>query len=128
MIRLSVRWWRWILASVMTAGLAFALRPLAPSEGPENWFPHADKMFHLLFFALLWWMGQRARLGSAGRLALGLMAFAVGIELAQALFTATRSASPTDVAADGLGLLAGAWLNRRLEAVTLGRQPEEDGR
>jgi hypothetical protein len=127
LIRLSVRSWRWILAAVMAAGLGFALRPLS-EVSPENWFPQSDKLVHVAFFALLWWMGQRARLGSAGRLAVGLMAFAVGIELAQALFTATRSASPTDVAADGLGLLAGAWLNRRLEAVTLSRQPEEDGR
>ena len=127
MIRLSVRSWRWMLATLMAAGLGFALRPLS-EVSPENWFPQSDKLFHVLFFALLWWMGQRARLGSAGRLALGLMAFAVGIELAQALFTATRSASPTDVAADGLGLLVGAWLNGRLEAAASRRQPEEDGR
>lgn len=116
-----------MLATLMAAGLGFALRPLS-EVSPENWFPQSDKLFHVLFFALLWWMGQRARLGSAGRLALGLMAFAVGIELAQALFTATRSASPTDVAADGLGLLVGAWLNGRLEAAASRSQPEEDGR
>jgi hypothetical protein len=127
LIRLSVRSWRWILAAVMAAGLGFALRPLS-EVSPENWFPQSDKLVHVAFFALLWWMGQRARLGSALRLAVGLMAFAVGIELAQALFTATRSASPTDVAADGLGVLAGAGLNRRLEAAALSRQPEEDGR
>ena len=127
MIRPSVRSWRWILATVMAAGLAFALRPLS-EVSPENWFPQSDKLVHVAFFALLWWMGQRARVGSAGRLALGLMSFAVGIELAQALFTATRSASATDVAADGLGLLVGAWLNGRLEEAASNRQPEEDGR
>lgn len=127
MIHLSVRSWRWILAAVMAAGLGFALRPLS-EVSLENWFPQSDKLVHVAFFALLWWIGQRARLGSALRLAVGLMAFAVGIELAQALFTATRSASPTDVAADGLGLLAGAWLTGRLEAAASRRQPEEDGR
>lgn len=127
MIDLSPRSWRWVLAAVMITGLAFALRPLDDAS-PENWFSQSDKIFHVLFFGLLWWMGTRARVGSSVALALGLMAFAVGIELAQALFTATRSASIADVIADGLGVLSGAWVTARLDAVASRRQPNEHGR
>ncbi|MDH4060367.1 MAG: VanZ family protein [Aquincola sp.] len=127
MIDLSPRAWRWLLAVVMFTGLAFALRPL-DDMAPENWFPQSDKVFHLLFFGLLWWMGTRARLGSSIWLAVGLMAFAVGIEVAQALFTASRSASAADVLADGVGVLLGAWATPRLDAIASRRQPQKHGR
>lgn len=98
-----------------------ALRPLLPGAGPENWFPGADKLCHMTFFALLWNLGVRARLAPAWLLALGLLLFGVGIEVAQSVFTTTRSASFTDVLADAAGLLLGAALLRAISV----RQPEK---
>jgi VanZ family protein len=126
LIDLSPRAWRWILATVMITGLAFALRPL-DDMAPENWFPQSDKVFHVLFFGLLWWMGTRARLGRSIWLVVVLMAFAVGIEVAQALFTTSRTASVADVLADGVGVLLGAWVTPWLDAAASRRQPEEHG-
>lgn len=108
----------------MVAGLASALRPLTAGQGPENWFPSADKLHHLWFFALLWCLADRARLGTAWRRAIGLLLFGVAMELAQGAFTATRGMSFADVLADAAGLAIGALLMRRFS----GRQPQEDGR
>lgn len=109
----------------MVVGLAWALRPLAPHEGPENWFPNADKLHHMWVFALLWWMGVRARLGPSWPLALGLMAYAVVMEVAQGLLTTTRSASLVDVACDAAGVLLGFLILRRSALRAL---PEEHRR
>ena len=125
MIAVSPRAWRGVLAAVMASAFAFALRPLNETS-PENWFPQSDRLLHLLFFALLWWLGRRARVASATGLVVGFMAFAVGIEVAQALLTSTRSASLADVVSDACGLLAGAWVTGRLEAAASSGQPEED--
>ena len=115
--------WRCLLAAVMIAGLAFALRPLSAGQGPENWFPNADKLLHLWFFALLWCLADRARLGSAWPRALGLLLFGGAIELAQGAFTATRGMSLADVLADAAGLGLGALLMRRFSR----REPQENG-
>jgi VanZ family protein len=108
MSRLTPFHWRLLLLSAMATGMAFALRPLGVGQGPENWFPSADKVHHLWFFALLFWMGYRAALRPAWALALGLVAFGVSIEIAQN-FTATRSASLADLLSDSTGI-AMAWL------------------
>jgi VanZ family protein len=121
-IAVSAREWRWVLVVVMVAGFAFALRPI-DADSPENWFPQSDKLAHLVFFALLWWLGRRARLASAAGLAIGFLAFAVAIEVAQAFFTAGRTASVADVVADASGLLLGAWITGRLEAAGSVREP-----
>lgn len=115
---------RGLLAALLVAGLAMSLRPLAPGAGPENWFAGADKLLHVGYFVLLWWLGVYARLVSPWMLGLGLLLFGVGIEAAQGAFTATRSASFTDVLADAAGLLLGAALTRAVSA----RQPQEDCR
>lgn len=104
--------WRWLLAVLLLAGLAFALRPLAPHEGPENWFANADKLHHLWFFALLWWLALRAGLPRGWPLGLALLVYGAGMELAQGLLTTSRSASLIDVLADGAGVLLGAALSR----------------
>lgn len=122
---MSARAWRWVLAAVMVAGLAIALRPLN-EHSPENWFPQSDKLAHLGFFALLWWLGRRSRLASPAGLAIGFLAFAVGIEVAQALSTTGRAASVADVVADAAGLLLGVWITRRLEAAESAGEPEKD--
>lgn len=108
----------------MLAGLASALRPLTVGQGPENWFQGADKLHHLWFFTLLWILADRARLGSAWRLAFGLLLFGVGVELAQGAFTATRGTSFADLLADAAGLGIGALLTRAFSD----RKPQEDGR
>lgn len=112
--------WRWVLGALMVAAVAFAVRPLAPGQGPENWFPYADKLHHLWFFALLWWLGRRAGIAATPGWALALLAFGVAIEGAQAL-TPTREVSLLDVAADGAGIAVG-WLASLGRA---SRQPEE---
>lgn len=127
--RLVSNGWRWLLAATLVVGLALALRPLAAGEGPENWFPVADKLHHLGFFALLWWLALRAGAQRGWRLGLALMLYGVGMELAQALLTATRGASFFDLLADSAGLLTGdmltRWWARRSSS---GGQPQEHGR
>ena len=118
---------RWLLAMFLVAGLAMALRPLGPSEGPENWFPHSDKLVHLSFFALAWWLGVKAGLRPGWRLGLGLLLYGGSMELAQAAFTTGRGAELKDLMADGLGVLLGAaltsWAARRRDRSA--GQPQE---
>lgn len=120
--------WRALAAVLLLAGLAWSLRPLAPNEGPENWFPNADKLHHLWFFAVLWWLGLRSGLLRGWTLGLVLFFYGVGIELAQGL-TVTRSASVDDVVADMAGVLLGVALTRRLlmRRPASNGQPEEHG-
>lgn len=119
--------WRALAAALLLAGLAWSLRPLAPNEGPENWFPHADKLHHLWFFAVLWWLGLRTRLLPGWALGLVLFFYGVGIELAQGL-TVTRSASVDDVVADMAGVLLGVALTWRLtRRPASSGQPKEHG-
>jgi VanZ family protein len=103
---------RGLLAILLVGGLLMALRPLTPHASPENWFPHSDKLVHLSFFAAAWWLGVKAGLRPDWRLGLGLLLYGVGMELAQALFSAGRGAELKDVVADGIGLLLGAALTR----------------
>jgi VanZ family protein len=106
-------WW-WVFAALLIGGLAWAVRPLAPGQGPENWFPSADKVHHLWWFALLFWIGHRAGLRPAWVLACGLLAYGLGMELAQGL-TPTRSASWADVLADSVGIGLAWWACRWAE-------------
>jgi VanZ family protein len=114
---------RCLLVAVIIVGVAMMLRPLPPGSWTEDWFDGADKLFHLAFFALLWFLGLKARLASGKALAVGLLLLGAGIELAQAGFTTTRSASWADMLADAAGLLLGAALARW----ALRGQPEEHG-
>lgn len=119
--------WRALAAVLLLAGLAWSLRPLAPNEGPENWFPNADKLHHLWFFAVLWWLGLRTGLLRGWTLGLVLFFYGVGIELAQGL-TLTRSTSVDDVVADMAGVLVGVALTRRLmRRPASSSQPKEYG-
>lgn len=104
--------WRVLLAAMMAIGIAWAVRPLAVGEGPENWFPSADKVHHLWFFGLLFWIGHRAMLRPIWALALGLLAYGLAMEFAQSL-TASRSASLSDLVADSCGIALGWWWTRR---------------
>lgn len=120
---MSVRAWRAVLFAVMVGGLAFAVRPLAPHEGPENWFPHADKVHHLWYFGLLWWLSLKAGFRAGWPLALGLIGYGVSIELAQSL-TPARKVQGLDLLADSGGVALG-WLLTRQRS---GREPQEDRR
>lgn len=81
-----------------------ALKPVVPAG---DWFPEADKLRHAAAFFVLWLLGVRAGYRPWG-LALGLLAFGVGIEVAQS-FTPSREPSVLDVLADLAGIAAGAW-------------------
>lgn len=113
--------WRGLLAAALLLGLALSLRPLAPGQGPENWFPGADKLHHLWFFAALWCLASLGRISPVALRAAGLLSFGVGLEVAQGLFTQTRGMSMADVLADVAGLVVGAMLMRW----TSRRQPQE---
>lgn len=71
-------------------------------------FPHFDKCEHaLLFFAQIWlaakaWLVERQRIPYAA-LAIFALSYAIGSELAQHFFTATREGDPFDVLADLCG-------------------------
>lgn len=116
------RRWRVALLVLMVIGLVGAVRPLAIDEGPENWFAQADKLLHFWFFAVLWWLALRAGFAASWTLALGLMGYGLGLELAQAL-TATRAASGLDLLADSLGIAAGWYFTRVRTAPALGAEP-----
>ena len=120
--------WRALFVASMVAALAFALRPLAPGQGPENWFAHSDKLFHVLFFAALWWLGRRAGITPPFALALALLGFGAGIEWAQAVLTNTRQASVLDLLADAAGIAAGWTVAVGAARLASRRQPQEHGR
>lgn len=124
---MSSRAWRVALVLLMVGGVAFAVRPLAPHQGPENWFPHADKVHHLWYFGLLWWMGLQAGFRPGWGLALCLLAYGGLIELAQAM-TGTRMAQVGDLMADSAGIAVGWAVTRYWSRRSSARQPQEHGR
>lgn len=98
--------WRGLFVAAVVGVLVLAL---VPSGGGEDWFPQADKLRHALAFITLWALGRRAGLRPGWALALGLLGFGVGIEVAQS-FTPDREASSLDVLADVAGIALGRWL------------------
>ncbi len=122
MITRGVVAWRGLLALALVLGVTLALRPLAPGQGPENWFPGADKLHHVWFFAALWCLASQARITPVALRAAGLLSFGIGMEVAQGLFTQTRGMSAADVLADVAGLVLGVLLVRWASS----RQPQEN--
>ncbi len=104
---------RWQLANgvLLLCVLVAALAPLAwywPDRARlGSWFDGSDKWLHGITFALLalWFAGQFRRSG-LWRIAVGLLAFGVFIELCQR-GVGYRSAEWLDVAADAAGIAAG---------------------
>ena len=108
---------RWQLA-----GIAVLVLVLAATLLPAIWFmqemrdpgfAHRDKWFHAITFMLLtiWFSGQYAR-RSYWRIAAGMLAFGVLIEVCQRTLTSYRSAEMLDLVADAIGITAGllvAW-------------------
>lgn len=97
------RSWALLFALAMVCVTVLAL---LPSGGGQDWFPQADKLRHAVAFAVLWGLGWCAGLRPGIVLAVGLLTFGVGIELAQSL-TPDREASLWDVLADVLGITLG---------------------
>lgn len=106
-----VSWWRTASAVLLILVLVAALTPavwLWPDRGKiVSWLGEFDKWAHAIMFALLavWFAGQY-RPRSYWRIALGLVMFGLLIELCQRM-VAYRSAEWLDVAADGVGIIAG---------------------
>lgn len=98
--------WRGLFAAAVAGILVLAL---LPAGGGEDWFPQADKLRHAFAFVTLWALGRRAGLRPGWALALGLLGFGIGIEMAQS-FTPDREASSADVLADVAGIALGRWL------------------
>lgn len=94
----------------------FGLALLPQGSGPPL-LPHLDKLAHAGAFTVLALLGTRAGL-RPWLLAALLLAYGVGIEVAQGVFTTTREASLADVLADALGIALGLWLARRWPAGT----------
>lgn len=98
----------WILGiALVTAG------SLMPARGiPVPMADGSDKVLHFsAYFVLAGWAGglfrrRRALLLSAA----GLLALGCAIEWAQSALTASRSADPLDLLANGLGVLCGMLL------------------
>lgn len=83
----------------------------APSQPGPPMFAGADKVFHLVSFALV--MGTGVLAGIRARwLALALLAHAIVSELIQHLLLPDRSGDPVDVLADAVGVALG-WLIAR---------------
>ncbi|MCA0177919.1 MAG: VanZ family protein [Proteobacteria bacterium] len=104
---------RALFAAALLGILILALMPL---DAPPVVVNHIDKLEHAAVFALLWLLGRRASLPRPW-LALGLLAFGAGIELAQATLTTYRAAEWLDWGADAVGITVGAalefiWLRR----------------
>lgn len=82
-----------------------------------------DKLEHMSAFATLAVLGRFAFPALARVwLALGLTGFGIAIELLQAIEALNRSASPYDLGANGVGIIAGlvvaaavAWAGRRMD-------------
>lgn len=123
-----------VLAALAVAVHLFGLyRPAGPPS--PSWFPHADKLEHLVGFGapVFLILITRWRTGPAGRRALtrrfswvvvGVFALhAVVSELIQHFFYTARTGDPLDVLADWTGVAVGAVLamlvvrHDRVEAV-----------
>lgn len=96
---------------------------------PGPWLPPAafdlwDKAQHGLAFLLLAVLGFGAFPGAVGRVALGLLAYGVAIELAQAA-TGWRYGDGQDWLADAVGVLAGYLMWGLGRAVTDERRKAE---
>ena len=102
--------WRTLLAALLVVITWLALTPAPPATITTGW----DKSNHALAFGTLafcsaWAVWPRPR--QWGWLVLALLAYGIGIEIAQS-FLPPREADAMDVLADGVGIalgLAAAW-------------------
>lgn len=71
-----------------------------------------DKIEHALAFAALMLIGWTGWPTRSGRIAAGLLAYGVLIELCQHTLTTNRVGDPWDVVADAVGIVIGGWVLR----------------
>lgn len=93
-------------------GLLFALvavGSLLPSSGLPPVLPGLDKLQHFIGYALLsaYAVMLFARMRPQALAALGVIAFGIAIELAQAAWTVDRLGDSADAMANALGAMAG---------------------
>jgi VanZ family protein len=106
----ELRWRGSWLSGVAALVLVVAYLCLRPSAGGEQWFPNADKLHHAAaFFALAGLLLALVERRHYAAVCAGLLAFGGAIEIAQYLMPYGRSAEWMDLAADGVGIVAG-WL------------------
>jgi VanZ family protein len=118
----ELRWRRFWMSGVAALVLVVAYLCLRPSAGGEQWFPNADKFHHAAaFFALAGLLLALVERRHYAAVCAGLLVFGGAIEIAQYLMPYGRSAEWMDLAADGLGIVAGllvslsirdSWLQR----------------
>jgi VanZ family protein len=106
------RHWRVLFWLAAVAGVVLSLWP--QYEPHEAWFDNADKVAHALAFAGLAVLGRLSAFRSVAALAAGLLVLGGAIEVAQGLFTVTRSADWLDWLADSIGIAAGLGVSALL--------------
>ena len=118
------RWPRCWLVSWALMIAAVVVGSLLPTDAlPPSPFDQFDKLEHFLgyaalsAYAVLLFASRRAQVGAA----VGLVALGIGLEVAQAVLTASRSADVLDAATDALGVLAGLSLAATPWALALQR-------
>lgn len=107
----DARFWRWAFYACALAVLVLAIIPPLQQPVPSTGWDKAD---HLAAFLVLGLLGVRAHPANQMQCHLGLVGFAIAIELVQALLP-WRDPSLLDLLADGAGLVAALGLS------TLGR-------
>lgn len=88
------------------AVVASLLILFAPTTGGAELFPYADKVVHVLLFAVLAWSGLRAGVPVVA-LAVALIGYAAVSEVVQATVLPARAGDWTDVLADLAGAAGG---------------------
>ena len=107
--------WPGLWVSIWLAMIsAVAVGSLMPAPDLPPLFPQADKLEHLLGYAVLaaWGALLFVRARSLARVAIGLIAYGIAIEIAQALFTTGRQAEVLDAVADAVGVAIGLAIVR----------------
>lgn len=99
--------WRWACWGCILVVLVLALMPAVPNMPTTGW----DKSNHVLAFAVMAVLANRAYPHRTIAVLLGLLAFGALIEVLQS-FTPDHVADGQDLLADGVGLLVGWALSR----------------
>lgn len=101
------RVWFAIGALIIAVTLYFSLKP----GGPPGRFPYADKFYHAgAFFLIAIWFAGLLQRRTYLWLALALVMFGIGIEIAQYVMPYGRTAEAGDVIADVVGMTVGLLL------------------
>ncbi|MCE7033443.1 VanZ family protein [Lysobacter sp. GX 14042] len=123
MLRNFHRPWLWVAGWLALLALVAAGSLMPASDLPQVQLPGVDKIQHaaahavLASYAMMLFATRRAQ----GWAVVGLLAYGVGIEAAQATLTADRMAEWTDVLANAAGTAVGVALTRRRPALLMQR-------